>query len=291
MDPAAAAELISSLTTTVAPDMVSVQLPLWMEMLATVVGSVCGALIARELKLDYIGTVALALVTGLGGGLLRDMILQVHNVYMIDQPLAIPASLIAGTVTFLFPVVIAHQDKLINLLDIIVVGIFAATGADKAQVYGFQDSVCIMMGFLTAVGGGMLRDVFVGRTPAIFQRSNFYAIAAIGGSAAYLLLSEAAHLEKTVCVVGSVLVTLALRFLSLKFNIQSPSDVDLGPVVARPFKKVGSVLTAHDAGNDDQVYALIRAKRRQVEAEIAARRSADKQRKLSDKLNRARRRR
>ena len=74
------------------------------------------------------------------------------------------------------------------MLDIISVGIYAATGADKALVYGFAPAECNKMGFIPAVGGGMLRDGFMGVVPGIFQRTNFYAIAAIAGSTSYVCL-------------------------------------------------------------------------------------------------------
>ena len=268
MDASLAIDLLSSIITSADPEVVAASIPLWMEMLATVVGSICGALVGRELKLDYLGVVALGLITGLGGGLLRDMILQVHNVYMIDQPMAIVASIAAGSAVFLFPGVIANQNRIINALDIIVLGLFSALGADKAVVYGFDPLVGVIMGFLTAVGGGMLRDVFIGQTPGCFKRGNLYATAAIAGSVTFLLLSGPAHIVKMVAMAACVVVTIAVRFISLKFDIQSPDDIDLGPVVAKPFKKVGDALSRQTTEYATRTNPLIEERRRRVEQEL-----------------------
>lgn len=206
-----------------------VAIPVWLELVAIVAASISGALTARERKLDPVGTVCLAVACSLGGGLLRDMILQVGSVYILEQDLALPGAVITAAVVFIIPSVIERQDRLIAIFDIFAVGLFAATGADKALVYGFNPMICIMMGFFTAVGGGMLRDVFLGQTPYIFQRSNFYALAAIAGAAAYtfIAMSDISHVF-AVCVC--VAVTMGLRFLSLHYDIVSPTEVDLAKV-------------------------------------------------------------
>ena len=206
-----------------------VAIPVWLELVAIVAASLSGALTARERKLDPVGTVCLAVACSLGGGLLRDMILQVGSVYILEQDLALPGAVITAAVVFIIPSVIERQDRIIAIFDIFAVGLFAATGADKALVYGFNPMICIMMGFFTAVGGGMLRDVFLGQTPYIFQRSNFYALAAIAGATAYtfIAMNGISHVF-AVCVC--VAVTMGLRFLSLHYDIVSPTEVDLAKV-------------------------------------------------------------
>lgn len=207
-----------------------VSIPLWIEMIAVVVASVSGVLTAREKKLDLVGAVCLAVTCSLGGGLLRDMTLQVGNVYILNQPLALPAAILTATVVFIIPSVVERQDRLIAILDIFSVGLYAATGADKALAYGFNPLIGITMGFFTGVGGGMLRDVFLGQTPYIFQRSNFYAVAAIAGAAVYVAF-DAAGMSHVTGVVACVAVTMGLRWISLHYNIMSPTEVDLAKMV------------------------------------------------------------
>jgi len=209
-----------------------VAIPFWLEMFAVVAASISGVLVAREHKLDLVGAVALAVVCGLGGGLLRDMTLQVGNVYIL-KPMALPLSIATAAIIYIFPAIVDKPDKLIPLLDIISVGIYAATGADKALVYGFAPVVCIMMGFFTAVGGGMLRDGFMGVVPGIFQRTNFYAIAAIAGSASYVSLVMSGLVSNVAALVVCVIVTMSLRWLSLRFDIKSPTEEDIARFLHR----------------------------------------------------------
>ena len=83
-----------------------------------------------------------------------------------------------------------------------------------------------MMGVFTAVGGGMLRDGFMGDVPGIFQRTNFYAIASIGGGATYVALMRLTPIPSVAALVACVFVTFALRWLSIRFDIKSPTEDD-----------------------------------------------------------------
>ena len=225
--------VVAAITVTSHASDAMVAIPFWLEMFAVVAASISGVLVAREHKLDLVGAVALAVVCGLGGGLLRDMTLQVGNVYILNQPMALPLSIATAAIIYIFPAIVDKPDKLIPLLDIISVGIYAATGADKALVYGFAPVVCIMMGFFTAVGGGMLRDGFMGVVPGIFQRTNFYAIAAIAGSASYVSLVMSGLVSNVAALVVCVIVTMGLRWLSLRFDIKSPTEEDIAHFLHR----------------------------------------------------------
>ena len=129
--------VVAAMTVTSHATDAMVAIPFWLEMFAVVAASISGVLVAREHKLDLVGAVALAVVCGLGGGLLRDMTLQVGNVYILNQPMALPLSIATAAIIYIFPAIVDKPEKLIPLLDIISVGIYAATGADKALVYGF----------------------------------------------------------------------------------------------------------------------------------------------------------
>lgn len=225
--------VVAALTVTSHASDAMVAIPFWLEMFAVVAASISGVLVARAHKLDLVGAVALAVVCGLGGGLLRDMTLQVGNVYILNQPVALPLSIATAAIIYIFPAIVDKPEKLIPLLDILSVGIYAATGADKALVYGFAPVVCVMMGFFTAVGGGMLRDGFMGVVPGIFQRTNFYAIAAIAGSASYVCLVMSGLVSNISALIVCVSVTMGLRWLSLRFDIKSPTEEDIARFLHR----------------------------------------------------------
>lgn len=215
----------------------SVAIPLAFELLAVVVAAATGALTARENKLDLVGAIGLAVLVSLGGGLIRDVILQEGNVYILRQPLALPVAVATAAAVFTFPVMVEKPDRLVAVLDIFSVGLFAVMGADKTMLYGYPAITCVMMGFFTAVGGGLLRDVCLARVPYIFQRSNLYAIAAIAGALTYIVLVQCLDIWNIAAAAISVAVTMAVRWWSIRFNIMSPTEVDLRKL-PEPVKKV-----------------------------------------------------
>ena len=161
------------------------------------------------------------------------MTLQVGNVYILNQPMALPISIATAAVIYIFPAIVDKPEKIVPILDILSVGIYSATGADKALVYGFDPIVCVMMGFFTAVGGGMLRDGFMGVVPGIFKRTNFYAIASIAGAAVYVALVINRVTSNIMALVACVAVTMGLRWLSLRFDIKSPTEQDIARFLHR----------------------------------------------------------
>ena len=215
----------------------SVAIPLAFELLAVVVAAATGALTARENKLDLVGAIGLAVLVSLGGGLIRDVILQEGNVYILRQPLALPVAIATAAAVFTFPVMVEKPDRLVAILDIFSVGLFAVMGADKTMLYGYPAITCVMMGFFTAVGGGLLRDACLARVPYIFQRSNLYAIAAIAGALTYIVLVQCLDIWNIAAAVISVAVTMAVRWWSIRYNIMSPTEVDLHKL-PEPVKKV-----------------------------------------------------
>ncbi len=277
---------IAAVTVTAGAASKMVSVPIGFEMLAIITASVTGALTAREQKLDLVGAVCLAVLCSLGGGLIRDVILQVGNVYILNQPLALPAAVLTAAIVFIIPSVLEKQDRLIAVLDIFAVGLFTVTGADKAMVYGFEPIVCVMMGFFTAVGGGMLRDICLGRVPYIFQRSNFYAVAAIGGAIAYVLLADLG-VSHILALVVSVAVTMALRFLSLRYDIKSPADVDIAEAIHRSRRQVRG--SARRGETTTWSVDELEERRERVRADIDERRRRERRKIALDRLKRHRR--
>ena len=214
----------------------SVAIPLAFELLAVVVAAATGALTARENKLDLVGAIGLAVLVSLGGGLIRDVILQEGNVYILRQPLALPVAIATAAAVFTFPVMVEKPDRLVAILDIFSVGLFAVMGADKTMLYGYPAITCVMMGFFTAVGGGLLRDVCLARVPYIFQRSNLYAIAAIAGALTYIVLVKCLGMWNIAAAILSVALTMLVRWWSIRYNIMSPTEVDLHKL-PEPVKK------------------------------------------------------
>lgn len=230
--------MIPELISASGPDVTAVAIPAWLDASAVAVGSVSGVLVATERKLDLVGFIVLAMLGGLGGGLIRDLIIQHNDVYMVNSPYAIPMTVLVGCGGFLFPSLLTRFPHLIEWVDIISVGLFVAAGSDKAIVYHMNPWAVVLMGTVTGVGGGMLRDIFLGNTPRIFQRSNFYAICAVAGSIVFYMLVIHANVTGEWATVISVSVVILMRRLSLHFNILSPANVDLAPVVKKKVRVI-----------------------------------------------------
>lgn len=212
---------------------VAVSLPAWLDLASVAVGGISGALVAKERKLDPIGFIGLSMLCGLGGGLIRDMAMQVGSTYMLESPYAIPATVAIGFAVFFFGRLFERVPDLIEWVDIISVGLFALGGTDKAVVYGLLPVSAVLMGTLTGVGGGMLRDVFLGDVPRIFKPSNYYAVCAVAGSAVYYALVVGAGLDKYLSAAALMVVTVGLRRWSLSHGATTPGAHDLTPALKR----------------------------------------------------------
>ena len=219
-------------------DAISVGIPYWIDLLTVIVGAISGILVARERHLDLVGFISLGLLGGLGGGLIRDIMMQQGGVYMLTSPYAIPAAVTASILLFIFPEPLDRFPRMLEWVDIVSVGLFAVVGTDKALIFHLLPFSIILMGSVTGVGGGMLRDVFLGDIPRIFQRSNLYAFCAVAGSLSYYLLVSHAGVTKVWAAIICVMVTVGLRRWSLKYNVLSPADVDLTPHVMKRVHKL-----------------------------------------------------
>jgi uncharacterized membrane protein YeiH len=223
--------MIPPLFASIDPDAASVFIPLWLDFAAVIVGCFSGILVAEERDLDLVGFVGLSMMGGLGGGLVRDVIMQVGDVYMLTSPLAIPGCVVAALVAFLFSGNLHRFPHLLAWTDIVSVGLFVCAGTDKAILYGLSPWACVLMGTLTGVGGGMMRDVLLGDVPKIFRRSNLYAICAVMGAALYFVLVSILTINKPWAALASVVAIVVLRSWSVRYNVLSPAGVDLTPEV------------------------------------------------------------
>lgn len=211
--------------------------PVWLDLSSVIVGSFSGVLASQERDLDLVGTIAVCFMCGLGGGLIRDVILQTGSVYMLQSRWPILVALIAGLFGFMFPGLFRRFPNLLEWVDIASVALFVCAGTDKAIASEQLALACILMGVITGVGGGMLRDVFLGEVPRVFRRSHFYALCAVGGALVYFICARWIGFVRPLCAALSVLTTMGLRRLSLHFDIKSPAHLDLTPRFLRSPKE------------------------------------------------------
>jgi len=230
--PSMVASVLPSAVTTTAP--VSAQplfLPVWFEVAAIFAGALAGGMTAVRLKFDVTGVMVLAVVNGLGGGIIRDMLLQDYGVFAIEQPRALWAVLAAALVAMFFFSAAKRISPALAVIDAFSLGLFCLVGADKALVAGLTIVPAIMLGTVTAVGGGMLRDVLCDREPEILRRGSLSATAALAGSTTYVLLVSWLNITKFPAMVAAGTVAMVLRVGSLWLGWESPEPVDLTPTV------------------------------------------------------------
>ena len=229
--------IIDMLFTSTGPTTAAVSIPAFFELGATVTGAVSGALDGCNKRLDMLGVCVLALITALGGGLLRDIILPTDYVYMLENPIAVVLALVTGLAAFFFAGLFYKLDKPIAVFDIISVALFTCMGADKALMAGYGFITSVMMGAITGVGGGFIRDICIGRIPNIFKPSNFYAICSVVGGIVYYILVEC-HMVKSAAAVVCVVIVVGLRWLSLRYNLITATAVDLTPKITGPISRM-----------------------------------------------------
>ena len=192
--------------------------PAWLDLLTIGIGALQGALFAIFYKrFDLVGVFAVAILTGLGGGVLRDVLLDAGRPVALQDKYLLTA--IAAVVTAL--IIGRWYKKGINgvvFLDSVAMSLFAIAGTYKAIVFNTTELVAILLGVITAVGGGVLRDVVCGMTPQIFSGGPLYATASAIGAAAFVLL-ERTTLDLNVSVAISAVLIVAIQMASVRFRI------------------------------------------------------------------------
>jgi uncharacterized membrane protein YeiH len=201
-------------------------IPLWADLIAVGLGGIQGALFASgfrgERRLDLLGVAIIGIVMGMGGGLIRDLLLNVapttlqSNWYLLTAAgAALFGMLLAGLFQRLNAVIVG--------LDALVIGLFGAFGTSKALVLGLPLVPAVFVGVCAAVGGGILRDVIMGLPVAILHVSSLYAAAA-GIGCLVLAISEQLGASVVAAAVIGVAVTTVIRLLAVIFDISLPEQ-------------------------------------------------------------------
>ena len=200
-------------------------IPLWADLLAVGIGSVQGALFAaqfRDRRLDLLGVAIIGIATGLGGGILRDLLLAQVPATLTSNWYVIVATA-AALVGMLAERLISRLGPLVTVLDALTIGLFGAIGTTKALAAGLPEVPAIFVGVLSAVGGSILRDLLLNRPIALMHVGSLYAIAAVVGTgtlAVMLDLGVPVFLAASICVA----LTFGVRVLAVLFNWTLPEQ-------------------------------------------------------------------
>lgn len=190
--------------------------------------AVSGTLAVNQRRLDLFGALVVAIVTAVGGGTMRDVLMSTGSVYWVEDPTPIFTASIGWIVTIGVLRRWQHLSKALPIADAMGLAIFCVLGAEQALKSGSSISIAIIMGVFTAVAGGIIRDVLSGAVPLILQRE-LYATAAVLGAATFVILTELGA-GRTISIVVGMSAALSLRLISIRWNISLPVfSIDKGP--------------------------------------------------------------
>lgn len=185
-----------------------------LDLLGVSVFAVSGGLLAVRRQLDVVGVLVLSVVTGLGGGVIRDVLIgDIPPPGFADWRYLVTA-VAAGVVAFWFHPALQRIARLVNVFDAFGMGLFAVAGALKALEYGLGPVPAALLGMVTAVGGGMIRDVLADRVPQILVSSELYAIPALAGAAVAVAGLEMG-LPTLLVAIPAAFLTITWRLLAI----------------------------------------------------------------------------
>lgn len=192
-----------------------------LDLVGVAVFAISGVLAARDRELDVLGVIVVAAMTAIGGGTLRDLLLDRHPIFWLTDMTYLIVIIVAALATIVY---VRHRPAPmygLRVADAFGLALFALLGASYAEAAQAPALIVILMGTMTGVTGGVLRDIVTARVPLIMQRE-IYASAAIAGVAAYLLMQALGLPQPGAFVVG-VVVVVALRLGALRWNLHLPT--------------------------------------------------------------------
>jgi len=194
------------------------------EVLGIIAFALTGFYAARKKGMDLIGVYSLGMVTALGGGSLRDIILDRHPLFWIEHYEYAILLLALGVVASLVSQDLFERKKLVIFvlaLDALGLGSFSASGASLANQAGCHPFIASLLGVTTGVFGGVIRDVVCNEIPYVFQRTELYATCSFVGAWAYLLIFRA-YGNDVMAAVACIAMTFILRMVALRYKIKLP---------------------------------------------------------------------
>ncbi len=200
-------------------------IPLWADLLAVGIGALQGALFAaqfRDRRLDWLGVAIIGIVVGFGGGLLRDLLLDVPLAPLQSNWYVVVATG-AALLGMLLERVFSRLGRLITVLDALTIGLFGAIGTTKALALGIPEVAAVFVGVLAAVGGSILRDLLLTMPIALMHVGSLYAVAAAAGSGLIAVLL-ALDVPVFVAAVAGVALTFGVRIASVLFGWSLPEQ-------------------------------------------------------------------
>ncbi len=194
----------------------------FLDLAGTFAFAISGATAARQRGLDLFGICAIAFTVACGGGIIRDICIGAIPPAGLTTWYYLATAIIATGMTIGLYSVVQRLNRPVLLFDAVGLSLFAVTGAQKALSYGHNGEVAVLLGIVTAVGGGVLRDILLNRVPVILERE-IYASAALTGALIVVLGSYFKWLSSDWIAVIALTICFTLRILALRYHWNLPA--------------------------------------------------------------------
>jgi uncharacterized membrane protein YeiH len=192
----------------------------FLDLAGVAVFAVSGVLAARSRGLDLFGVIVVAAITAVGGGTLRDLLLNRHPIFWITSAHYLTVIIASALLTVGYVRLRPPPGNALLVADALGLALFALSGAQVAEAAQCPAIIVVLMGTITGVTGGILRDVITAQVPVILRR-DVYATAAIAGVALYLLL-QAFGVQRSQAFGAGMVVVVALRLLAIRWGLRLP---------------------------------------------------------------------
>lgn len=199
--------------------MLGINFTILLDLLGTFAFAVSGIRLASGRKIDWFGAYIIGLVTAIGGGTVRDVLLGVTPFWMLDVNYFLTTG-VALLATILFKEKLFKWASTLFMFDTIGLGLFTIVGITKSMDASLPFWVCIVLGAITGSVGGVVRDVLLNEVPLIF-RKDIYALACIAGGAIYFLCNYI-HLPQGATEIIAALTVITIRLIAVKFHLHLP---------------------------------------------------------------------
>jgi uncharacterized membrane protein YeiH len=193
-----------------------------LELLGVAVFAVSGVLAAGRKNLDWLGVAIIAIVTAIGGGTLRDLLLDRHPIFWIANTTYLWVILGATAVTLAYVRFWIATRRALLVADALGLAFFTIAGVQLAEMAGHPDLIALLMGTITGVAGGVFRDVLTAEIPLVMRPGRLYATAAIVGAAGYLLL-EGVGVPAEAAALAGMGIIVALRLAAILWRLELPA--------------------------------------------------------------------
>ena len=197
-----------------------------LDLIGTFVFAISGGAAAVRKRLDLFGVILLAFLAGNAGGVTRDVLIGAVPPAAINNWPYFAVSLLAGLTVFLWHPGVARVQRIVLLFDAMGLATFAVSGTQKAIEYGVHPIAAVLLGMLTGIGGGMLRDLLINEIPVVL-RAELYAVAALAGALVVVTGHSLAWPPGPTAIAGAV-VCFGMRLIAIRrgwrLPVATPSD-------------------------------------------------------------------